>query len=99
MNARQKAKKYKCMYEKLLYRPIRFKEEQYNIDTLKFRRFYPTEFLLSKENSNYFREIMVRDIARDIATNLDKYVDYNTEFYPDMQEYCLYGEIKIVNRL
>lgn len=35
MNARQKAKKYKRMYEELLNKPVKFKKEQRKIDTVK----------------------------------------------------------------
>lgn len=35
MNARQKAKKYKRMYEELLNSPVKFKVEEHKIDTLR----------------------------------------------------------------
>lgn len=98
MNARQKAKKYKRMYEALLKSPIRFKVEQHKIDTLRFERYYP-EALVTQENSSYMREVMVKNIAESLASSLDKYIDYNTEFCPHINKYCFYGEIKVVDRL
>ena len=98
MNARQKAKKYKRMYEALLKSPIRFEVEQHKIDTLRFERFYP-EALITQENSSYLREVIVKDIAQGLASNLDKYIDYNTEFCPRINKYRFYGEIKVVDRL
>lgn len=100
MNARQKAKKYKRMYEALLNQPVGFKVEQHThkIDTLRFERFYP-EALFIKGNSSYLREDIVRGIAHGLTSSLDKYIDYNTEFCPHINKYRVYGEIKVVDRL
>ena len=65
MNARQKAKKYKRMYEELIKQPLRFEVKKYKIDTLKFERFYPTP-VITQENSSYYAEVVTKDIARDI---------------------------------
>ena len=86
------------MYEALLAQPVKFKVEQHKIDTLRFERFYPEE-LIVKENSSYCREIIVKDIAQDLASSLDKYIYYNTEFCPYINQYRFYGEIKVVDRL
>lgn len=99
MNARQKAKKYKHMYEALLkQQPVRFKVEQHKIDTLKCERLYP-EALITQENSSQVRGIIVRDIAQSIVSNLDKYIEYHTEFCPHINKYRFYGEIDVVDRL
>lgn len=98
MNARQKAKKYKHMYETLLNQPVKFKLEEHKIDTLRFERFYP-EALIVRENSGYLREVIIKDIAEGIASSLDKYIDYNMEFCPHINKYRFYGEIKVVDRL
>lgn len=98
MNARQKAKKYKRMYEALLRQPVQFKVEQHKIDTLRFIRFYPKE-LCTPEKSSYLREVIVRDIAQSLADSLDKYIEYDIEFCPHRNMYRVYGEIKVVDRL
>lgn len=98
MNARQKAKKYKRMYEAFLKSPVRFKVEEHKIDTLRFERFYSEE-LIAQENSSYLREVMVKDIAEGLASSLDKYIDYKTEFCPHINKYRFYGEIKVVDKL
>ena len=98
MNARQKAKKYKHMYEALLKQPVRFKVEQRKIDTLKFERFYPEAFII-KNSSSYLRDVIVKDIAQGIASSLDTYIDYHTEFCPHINKYRFYGEIDVVDRL
>lgn len=98
MNARQKAKKYKRMYEALLNQPVRFKVEQHKIDTLRFERFY-SEALIMQGDSGYLREVIVKDIAQGLASSLDKYIDYNMEFCPHINKYRFYGELKVVDRL
>ena len=97
MNARQKAKKYKRMYEELLKSPVKFKVEQHKIDTLRFERFYPVR--ASFESSGFLREVVLKDIAEGLASNLDKYIDYRTEFCTDLKMFKVHGEIMLVNRL
>lgn len=97
MNARQKAKKYKRMYEELVKRPIEVKVEQHKIERLKMKRYYPTA-LVMQENSDYFRHCVLRDITFSLAESLDKYMDYYTEFCPDTNKYCFVGEINVVSR-
>lgn len=66
MNARQKAKKYKRMYETLLAKskpPIEFKTEECKIDTLKFTMAFPEEFV-SQADYNYLRESVINDFAK-----------------------------------
>ena len=91
MNARQKAKKYKRMYEALLAQSVEFKVEQHKIDTLRFERFYPEELA----TLDYCRETIFRDIAQCLASNLDKYLNYYTEFCPHVGQYRFYGEINL----
>lgn len=97
MNARQKAKKYKRMYEALLNSPVKFNVEQYKIDTLRCEKFYPAAPIVLGD-SNYVRKIVVKDIAESLASNLDKYIDYFTEFCQYTNQYRFYGEIKVVSR-
>ena len=95
MNARQKAKKYKRMYEELLNQPVEYKVKIHKIDTLRFERLYPTK-LVMQDGSSYFRHCVVKDIAYGIAKSLDKYINYHTEFCPHMNMYRFVGEIKVV---
>jgi len=93
MNARQKAKKFKRMYEELLKQPVTIKVEQHKIDTLRFERRYPKALVMSNYNS-YFQHCM----AKDLAEKLDKYIDYHMEFCPHTNEYRFVGEIKVVEK-
>jgi hypothetical protein len=97
MNARQKAKRYKRMYEELVNKPVKITVEQHKIDRLRFKRVYP-RYLVIDENSSYFKEVILKDIAFDLVKSLDKYIDYHTEFYLDTNEYCFVGEIKVVEK-
>lgn len=101
MNARQKAKKYKKMYEdflkckKSLIQPVKYEVNQCKIDTLRCERFYP-EALIAQEDSNSLRKVIIKDIAQTLANSLDKYINYYTEFCPHKNEYRFRGEIKVV---
>lgn len=97
MNARQKAKKYKRMYEQLLKPPVKVEVEQYKIDTVRFERFYPEAFV-AMTNGNHLREVIVNHIAHCLAEGLDEYIDYRAEFCHHLNKYRLYGEIKVVRR-
>jgi len=97
MNARQKAKKYKRLYEALLKPPVKYTVEQHNIDTLRFEHFYTRE--LVENYRDELRPAINDDIKRDFSKILfDKYVYYRTEFCPSMDMYRLYAEIKIVDQ-
>lgn len=104
MNARQKAKRYKRLYESLLPKtPVKVKLEidQHKIDTLRVEKYYPVELVLDG-NVSYLRGVVIRAIADCLADrlsdNLDKYLDYYTEFCPDLNKYRFCGEIKVVER-
>ena len=87
MNARQKAKRYKRMYEELVNKPVKITVEQHKIDRLKFKRSYPT-VIITPDKVDYLKHCIVKDIAYSLAESLDKYIDYHTEFCPHTNEYC-----------
>lgn len=97
MNVRQKAKRYKRLYETLSVRHKGFKCEDHKVDKLKVMRYYP-EALIVKEYKDAIKEMIVKDIACNLAENLGKYVDITTEFCPQTNAYLVYGEISVVNR-
>lgn len=97
MNARQKAKRYKRMYKELVNKPVKITVEQHKIDRIRLKRLYPKHLVID-ENSSYFKEVILKDIALDLVKSLDKYVDYHTEFCPHTNEYLFVGEIKVVEK-
>lgn len=98
MNARQKAKKYKRMYEALLKKPVEIKVEQHKIDTLRFERFYTYLESPILKNSDYLRNVIANDISRCLVNDHGKYIDFHIEFCPHINRYRLYGEIKVINK-
>lgn len=106
MNARQKAKRYKRLYESLLPKmPVKVKLEidQHKIDTIRFEHYYPRELILGNwNNDRYLREVVIRSIADGFANcltdNLDKYVNYYVEYFSDLDKYHFIGEIKVIER-
>ena len=105
MNVRQKAKKYKRLYEALLQKSsvkVKLEIHQHNIDTLRFERYYPRELILGNwSNSSYLRDVMIKSIAdgfaNTLAENFDKYINYYTEFCPNFDKYHFVGEMKVVD--
>lgn len=98
MNARQKAKLYKRKYEELLNMPMpKLTVTNCNIDTLRFQRLYPAVFV-TNSSIDYIAETIRKDLAFGIAEQLDKYVDYTTEFDRHTNKYRFEAEIKILRR-
>lgn len=101
MNLRQKAKKYKRLYEYLLKSPVKYTVEKRNIVTWECSKFYPWTSEVQLLDNEYFDEIIAKDVAHDIsqeiANNLDRYVDYTMEYVPHLNAYCFRGNIRIVS--
>ena len=100
MNARQKAKKYKRLYEELSKQllPVIFKEP-YQIDTLRFEKCYPDELLRnSPERSIFASAYILKDITQGLAEGLNKYIVYRTDYDPTTNTDRVCGELKVVNR-
>lgn len=72
MNARQKAKRFKRLYEDLIKRPIEFCVEPHKIDTLRVERVYPEELIANtyfmQDNSDPLPMKNVMDFVSAIAT-------------------------------
>lgn len=95
MNTRQKAKYYKRKYEEIIKQPIAFTVEQYKTDTLQFERFYPEAHIRQKD-VDILQEIVVNDVARALAEELDKYVEYRSIYDPLDGGYWLFGKVRVV---
>jgi hypothetical protein len=98
MNARQKAKRYKRMYEALSAKskpPIEFKEEEYKIDTLKFTTAFSEEFV-SQADYNYLREVVINSFAEKLVKCGDKYIEYRLEHLPYLKEYLIHLQMKVL---
>lgn len=99
MNARQKAKKYKRMYEALLNEKphIIFHEITPTIDTLKFSmRLHKQEALLGDD---YIKTIIINSFTEELAKCPEKYIEGYTEYLPYDPDAChLHYQIKVLRR-
>ena len=76
---------------------VRKEEDGKNkIDTLTFDGYYPSE-LVFNDNGDRLKEVVIKDIAEDLAISLGKYVNFYTEFCSRMNKYRFFGEIKVVD--
>jgi len=96
MNARQKAKYYKRKYEELAKMPLpKVTVTNYKIDTLRFQRLYP-EALIVKGEENKLTDIITKDLANELASQMGKYVTVTANFEPHINHYRIVGEIRVV---
>jgi hypothetical protein len=93
MNARQKAKKYKKLYESLLNQPVKFNVVTPKVDTLRFDRFYPKEFLDRFDTETLYKNFKI-NVAQHLEPILDDYIKYDMYYGPDGNR--LIGYMKIV---
>lgn len=103
MNARQKAKKYKRMYEALSARskpPILLNEKEYKIDTLNFSELLESfpEQSASMVDEDYVREFVADNFTIELVKHFDEYVDYYIEKLPYEHFYRLHYQIKVLRR-
>ncbi len=99
MNARQKAKRFKRMYEGLLKQPqpIVFAEPHY-IDILRVEQCYSEEDFIALNCAPDATSYIQMDIIRGLVASLDKYIVYRTVYDPEMNVYRVCGELKVVDR-
>lgn len=100
MNARQKAKKYKRMYEALTAKwkpPIELKEEEYEIDTLKFMTSLSKEYVMHG-NSECAKGMVIDAFTNMLTKYFDKYIDYYVEYSPYEGKYILHAQFRVLRR-
>ena len=96
MNARQKAKYYKRKYEELAKMPLpKFTVTNYKVDTLRLQRLYP-EALIEKGKENTLTDIIIKDLANELASQIGRYVTVTANFEPHINYYRIVGEIRVV---
>ena len=99
MNARQKAKKYKKLYENLLNQPVKFNVVTPKVDTLRYEQFFDEDLLAQPEHIKYIRRGMRARIAEELVSELNSYINISSKYQPDLHGYQVCGEIKVVNIL
>lgn len=97
MNARQKAKHYKRMYEELLNKPIKVNVINHKVDTLRFSRLYPQPIITSSDE-DITTKILTKDLVNSLVVQMDKYVTIKTEFIPFLHQYKFNAVVEVVRR-
>lgn len=97
MNARQKAKHYKRMYEELLNKPLKLIVITQKIDTLEISRLYPQP-IITRSDEDITTKILTRDLVNALVDQMDKYVTIKTEFLPLMNQYKFNAVVEVVRR-
>lgn len=97
MNARQKAKRFKRLYEEMLKQPIpKFTVTNYKIDTLRFERLYPD--VIIQGNESRIIDTITKDLAHELVEQMDKYVTITTNFEPHVNKFRVVGEVKVAHK-
>ena len=92
MNARQKAKKYKKLYNQLLNSAPICEIRTVNFHTLRIEKIIPEEVALSCINDGYYiKEWM----SREMADKIMQYIRINTQYDPTTCSYKFAGTIRI----
>lgn len=95
MNARQKAKHYKGLYELCRSKTLIPNVKIFNNRTerLKVIRTFPREIMSEPEIA---KKLAIKDLAFGIAEELEKFVDIKTYIDPITDQYMVEGDIEIV---
>ena len=102
MNARQKAKRYKRLYEeytRLTIKPTIVTDRR-KVDTLKFSREYP-EVLVKNLNSGcdeWIKNAIQRDLCFELLKKFGDYVDTSIDLDTYNGKYIVTGTINILRR-
>lgn len=95
MNARQKAKYYKRKYEQIANQSMEslVKEvRRCDVDTIELNRLYSDREM----ENDFIQSTVKRDLALEIAKQMDRYVEYRTNYLPEIQKYRLIARVRIV---
>ena len=96
MNARQKAKRYKKLYEQTLAKtPVHYQVQNFKTEFIKACTLLPYE-VVKYQNISDYEEIIKERLARDLSEELKKIMDIETIYYPEQSCYKVYGIIRVV---
>lgn len=96
MNARQKAKHYKKLYERMAYnQPTNLQVHNFKTSIIKACKWVPYERAEILQDSEYM-EVIKNELAHDLAKELKKTMDIAVDDYPPMCVYKVYGTVRVV---
>lgn len=96
MNARQKAKRYKKLYESLIkQQSVNFQIHNFSTSIIKASTivsYEKAEILQEKESI----EVIKGELAQELAKELKEKMDISVDYYPESHIYKVYGTVRIV---
>lgn len=96
MNARQKAKYYKKLYEQTLAKtPVQFQVQRLKTDVIKTCTMVPYVMVKNQELSNY-EEIFKEMVGLGLSDVIKNKMEIEVVDYPGMHCYKVYGCIRVV---
>ena len=95
MNARQKAKKYKKLYERMKLQPVNYQMLNFNTSIIKAYTCVPYEMAEALQDSEYTEAIKSR-LAYNLAKELKDKMDIQIDDYPPQCVYKVYGTVRVV---
>ena len=95
MNARQKAKRYKKLYENLQKQPIQVQVHNFKTSIIKASKLVPYTMALNLQKSEY-REFIENELACELAKELKETMDIVVEDYPPQCVYKVHGTVRVV---
>lgn len=95
MNARQKAKKYKKLYESMQKQPLNVHVHNFQTSTIKACILLPYEMQKYQAESECM-ELIKNKLAHELAKELKEKMDIVVEDYPPQCVYKVYGTVRVV---
>lgn len=104
MNARQKAKRYKKLYEnetRKFQQPLPLQVHNFNTQIIKAQTYVPYEMAYEMETNqkSEYMKIIKDKLARDIAKEIKDIMEINVFDCPTNNFYVIYGKVRIVTRI
>lgn len=92
MNARQKAKHYKKLYESTKLKPINFQVHNFKTSYVQACKLVRHECYL--QDSEY-KDAIEKELSQELAKGLKNLMDIKVEYYPEDCLYKVYGTVRV----
>ena len=97
MNARQKAKHYKKLYERMQKQPVNFQVHNFKTSIIKSAVCLPYEMAKTLETSELGEVDFIKSkLASDLAERIKEAMDITVVDYPPQCVYTVYGTVRVV---
>ena len=97
MNARQKAKHYKKLYERMQKQPVKFQVHNFKTSIIKSAVCVPYGLAKTLETSDLGEVDFIKTkLASDLAKGLKETMDIKVVDYPQQCAYTVYGIVRVV---